>query len=158
MQLPPIEFGKSRQVFTDEEIQTELKNVVKNQSHSGLYLDLRLLFVKYFNENPSKSLLEFTLADLYKELLETPGFNKNKYEKYDVKLCLIEEMKLKISRPKQYERVFGQEESILATNNRGYNPHYSIKRDTFTDQEWVDMLTKDSDQLVDSLYVDNDPF
>ncbi len=161
-QLPPIEFGKSRQVFTDEEISTEIKNDVQGMSHSALYLEIRQILKDYFKDNIGTRKVSFTLADIHKELAHNPTFNKNKFGKWEIKNVLIEEMKLEIGRAGQYIQCFGEEQSILGTTKK-FNPHYTVKIDTFKDAEWKESLRRSNDDIADAIYdvidgADDTPF
>jgi hypothetical protein len=63
-QLPEIDFSKSRMVFTAEEIQSNALYVVKEESKSGLYKELDILFEDFFNNNPELNEFYATPLDI----------------------------------------------------------------------------------------------
>lgn len=51
LQLPKIDFSKSRMVFTKEEIKTDAGEVVKRESKSSLHKEIEIYFEDFFNES-----------------------------------------------------------------------------------------------------------
>jgi len=62
--LPPIEYGRSRMVFTAEEISNDLLESVKKDSRSGLHKELNILIRDWFMENDHIPELYLRLKDI----------------------------------------------------------------------------------------------
>ena len=59
-----VEFGKSRMVFTAEEIANKELDLVKRESYSGLRKELTTLLSEFFNENQDKTSVFAGLKDI----------------------------------------------------------------------------------------------
>ena len=97
LNLPKIDFSKSRMVFTKDEIETESLNSVKEESRSGLYKELELLIEDFFNNNNLKSFEAIPKDIKEKWFLHNHNFSINYIRK-----VLKEEMKLKTTKIKKY--------------------------------------------------------
>jgi mannose/fructose/N-acetylgalactosamine-specific phosphotransferase system component IIB len=62
--MPDIDFSKSRMVFTESEINTDGLVAVKQESMPSLYKDLLIYLDEYFRENAHLEELSFTPTDL----------------------------------------------------------------------------------------------
>lgn len=65
--MEPIEFGRSRMVFTKEEISNDHLNTVKAESRSGLHKELEILIYEWFKDNEHKDELYMRLKDIKEE-------------------------------------------------------------------------------------------
>ena len=63
-EVPDVDFSKSRQVFTPEEINTKELTHVKEESKSALLKELEYNFDEWGLKNQSKESFEFTLGDI----------------------------------------------------------------------------------------------
>jgi hypothetical protein len=62
--VEPIEYGKSRQVFTEEEIGTEALDLVKQESKDWLHKEIDILMDDFMQNNTTLDKLHFTAVDL----------------------------------------------------------------------------------------------
>jgi hypothetical protein len=89
--LPPIDFSKSRMIFTPEELANGALDKVKNESKSWLYKDLFYIFEDYFNNKFIGPVMKATP----KEIKETfYPFNHNVSSSY-IKEVIADEFKFK---------------------------------------------------------------
>ena len=63
-QVPEIDFTRSRQIFTPEEIETDALRTVKKESRTGLHKELVELFEDWMLNNPSCEYLHFVPKDI----------------------------------------------------------------------------------------------
>ncbi len=63
-ELPDVDFSKSRQVFTSEEIDTTALSIVKSESKEGLQKDIEILLDDYCSNNENKECLYFIPIDI----------------------------------------------------------------------------------------------
>lgn len=59
-----IQFGRSRMVFTKEEISNDHLNTVKAESRSGLHKELDILITEWFKEDESRDVLYMRIKDI----------------------------------------------------------------------------------------------
>jgi len=97
-QLPDIDFSLSRMVFTVDEIKSDALKIVKEESKSGLYKELEIIFEDYFNNN-----------ELIEEFQATPLDIKNRFFSKDnsisanyIRKVLKNEFKLTPDKIKRY--------------------------------------------------------
>jgi len=62
--LPPLDFTKSRMLFTDEEIQTKQLFEVKQESKSWLHKELEILIDRFFDQNEDCKEFMATATDI----------------------------------------------------------------------------------------------
>lgn len=83
-----VEYGRSRMVFTYEEIQNEFLEEVKKDSRSGLHKDLELHIREWFIANPTETELYARLKDIKDHWFQ---YNANVTPSY-IKKVLTDEM------------------------------------------------------------------
>lgn len=89
--LPPIDFTKSRMVFTKEEILTENLTNAQDESRSWLYKEIEIFVEDYFQNNENKNELLASPLDIKKK-----WFNHNsKVDINYIRRILKHELKLK---------------------------------------------------------------
>jgi hypothetical protein len=98
LNLSPIDFSKSRMVFTKDEIATDSLNSVKEESRSGLYKELEILIDDHFNNN--HNLNEFTATS--KDIKEKWFIHNNNFSISYIRKVLKDEMKCKILQMQRY--------------------------------------------------------
>lgn len=64
MQMPDLDFSKSRMLFTPEEIMTSALSTVKEESRSQLYKDIEMYLEELFLNSESLEAVEFTASDV----------------------------------------------------------------------------------------------
>lgn len=64
IQLPEIDFTKSRMVFTQDEIKTSHLEIIKEESKSGLRKDIEIMFEDIFNTDPTLKEFYVTAIDV----------------------------------------------------------------------------------------------
>jgi hypothetical protein len=69
-QLPEIDFSNSRMVFTQEEIQTNSLELIKNESRNGLRKELEIYIEDFFNNNDCDT-FEATAKDIKERWFST---------------------------------------------------------------------------------------
>jgi hypothetical protein len=99
MQLPAIDFSKSRMVFTKDEILTESLQVVMEESKAWLRKEIKELFQDYFDNNTGIEFIEVTAKDLKDRWF----VNNNNAQISYIRKVLKEEMKLIPSELKRYK-------------------------------------------------------
>ena len=98
LNLPEIDFSKSRMVFTKDEIATDSLNSVKEESRSGLYKELEILIDDHFNNN--QLLKDFTATP--KDIKERWFLHNNNFSISYIRKVLKDEMKCKILPMQRY--------------------------------------------------------
>ena len=99
IQLPAIDFSKSRMVFTKEEIETESLHIVMEQSKSTLRKEIEMNFDDFFMNNDGIEFIEATAKDI-----KIQWFSLNhKYEMSYIRTVLKEEMKMVHLKNKKYK-------------------------------------------------------
>jgi hypothetical protein len=93
LQLPEIDFTKSRMVFTDTEIGTETLNIIKNESRSGLHKELLMLINDWFVNSTIDSEFRASAIDIKKAFFE----NDNQKSLNYIHKVLDQELKLELS-------------------------------------------------------------
>lgn len=104
LKLPAIDFSKSRMVFTQDEIQTENLEIVKQESKSGLLKELEILIEDYFN-NSTQTKFHATAKDVKERWF----IHNNNFSMAYIRKVLKDEMKLEVL---QNQRYFSFEENI----------------------------------------------
>jgi hypothetical protein len=99
MQLPAIDFSKSRMVFTKDEILTESLQVVMEQSKSTLRKEIEMNFDDFFMNNDAIEFIEATAKDIKMQWFPL----NNKYEMSYIRTVLKEEMKMVCLKNKKYK-------------------------------------------------------
>lgn len=108
IEMPAIDFSKSRMVFTPEEIQTKQLAVLKEESKSGLRKEIEYLLSDFFVNNPSKDIIEATPKDIKTEWFANNNLITNHY----ISKILRTEMKVEGPIMKRYVP-FNQEDAML---------------------------------------------
>lgn len=96
-QLPEIDKSKSRMIFTMDEIKTEQLTDVKEESRSGLFKDLEILFEDLF-ANKSITSFKATPIDIKERFFSKDSRISINY----IRKVLKEEMKLKVEKNQKY--------------------------------------------------------
>lgn len=99
MQLPAIDFSKSRMVFTKDEIQTESLHAVMEQSKSTLRKEIEMNFDDFFMNNDAIEFIEATAKDIKMQWFPL----NHKYEMSYIRTVLKEEMKMVCLKNKKYK-------------------------------------------------------
>lgn len=110
-ELPPIDFSKSRMIFTSDEIKTEQLEVLKEESKSGLHKDLDYLFEDFFMNNPKINEFKATPLDIKVRFFP----NNNQISLHYLSKVLRSEMKLTSKMCRYYP--FSDEELMQKTGN-----------------------------------------
>lgn len=95
--LPEIDFSKSRMVFTEDEIQTNALENVKKESKSGLCKEIEYLLEHFFH-NSNINEFEATAGDIKNKWFQ----NNNNFQISYIRKVLKEEMKLEPQKVKKY--------------------------------------------------------
>ena len=95
--MAPIDYTRSRMVFTEQEIETDSLKDIKNESKSGLHKELELMIDDFFNNNTAKEFLA-TAKDIKEHWFPT---DKNISRSYILKV-ITQEMKLKTEKNQRY--------------------------------------------------------
>lgn len=123
LQLPPIDFQRSRMVFTQEEIGTEALKKVKGESKSWLRKEIELEVQNYFDTHEDRKVLMASAQDIKREWFS----NNNQVLKSYIIKTLKTEMKMLVSESLRYPTPF-QENEHISTKGRYYtfeNPNYT---------------------------------
>jgi hypothetical protein len=96
--LPPIDFSVSRTGFTVEEMNNASLRAVKEESQSGLYKELILLFQESFNEKPTTPAMYAAPVDIKKRWFS----NNNNVGAHYISNVLKNEFKLKPAPNQRY--------------------------------------------------------
>jgi hypothetical protein len=99
IQLPAIDFSKSRMVFTKEEIETESLHIVMEQSKSTLRKEIEMNFDDFFMNNDGIEFIEATAKDIKMQWFAL----NHKYEMSYIRTVLKEEMKMVCLKNKKYK-------------------------------------------------------
>jgi len=135
-QLPDIDFSKSRQVFTSEEIETSALAVVKRESKDGLQKDIEIIFDDYCSNNEDEEFLHFIPIDI-----------KNTFFKNDSRISVnyvtkILKDKMKLEREEvrgRYTPTFDDSKvSKMGQYFTFKNPYYNTENNTNLKQEDYD--------------------
>jgi len=108
--LPEIDFSKSRMVFTEDEIQTNALDNVKKESKTGLTKDL-LYYIEDLFMNNNITEFEATPIDIKKRWF----LNDSKVTINYIRKILKDELKINPSEPKKYNPFAGID--IVGTKN-----------------------------------------
>jgi hypothetical protein len=98
LQLPSIDFSKSRMVFTQEEIATESLEAVKKDSRSTIHKDLDILIEDYFNNHEHIDHFEATAKDIKEKWFP----HNNQYSISYIRKVIKDEMKFEPQPLKRY--------------------------------------------------------
>lgn len=122
-QLPEPDFSRSRMVFTQEEISTQILNQTKRNSRSGAYKDIVIHLETEMQENADKDYIYFRHEGLHKKY-----FGRNhRYSVSYIQEVLKDEMKLEMNH-RTRERLIGDEgaprgqKRAFRVKNKFYNP------------------------------------
>ncbi len=124
--LPTPDFSKSRMVFTQEEINTNILEKTKENSRSSVHKVILERLDLYGEDNPEVEFLEFRYDDIYERFFER---NSNVDLTY-VKSVIQNEMKLRMDSSTRNELLW-ETGSRKRTKVRCYkipNPHYNIEK------------------------------
>ena len=89
-QLDEVDYTKSRQVFTTQEIATDALSIVKQESKPEAQKEIEMLLEEYCENNPDKELLLFTASDIK----DTWFAKDNRYGRSYIRQIFIKNMKL----------------------------------------------------------------
>lgn len=103
-QLPDVDFSKSRMVFTQEQINTNILEKTKINSRSGAHKDILIRLEQEMQEHPSKEFIYFRHEDLHKKYFE----KVSNYSVSYIRDVIKNEMKLKMD-TRTTEPLIGEE-------------------------------------------------
>jgi len=127
--LPEIDYTKSRQVFTPEEIDTGALQIVKNESKPELQKEIEILIDDHFTNNPSVEFIEFTGGDIKEAWFS----NDHRYSRAYIIKVLKNNMKLPCSEPKRYNPFYKLHESKTGRVYCIKNPDFKQINDEYED-------------------------
>jgi hypothetical protein len=134
-QLPAPDFSRSRMVFTQDEIQTDSLEIVKEESKSGLYKDLELYIERYFYQNETIEEFFATPIDIKEEFF----IHNNQISANYIRKVLKEEFKMKPNDVMNYSKFAKSQAND--SNGRAYKfkrsdfiTHYKPKNNVVTEQ------------------------
>lgn len=93
-----VEFGRSRMVFTADEINNKDLETVKKESHSMLYKEIQTHCIEFFEQNPSKTEFLASLTDLKTQWFEKDSRIGMNY----IKKVLNDEFKIFVEKNTRY--------------------------------------------------------
>lgn len=95
--LPCPDFSRSRMVFTNEEINTDSLQIIKDESKSGVRKELEILISDFF-DNTDKDSFEATLIDIKNKWF----LHNNQVSCHYIKTILNDQMKIMPQKMKKY--------------------------------------------------------
>ena len=135
--LPEIDFSRSRMVFTQDEIKTQSLEIIKDESKSQLRKEIEYHLEDFFNNNTCQS-FEATAGDI-----KLKWFDKNNQVSISyIRKVLKEEMKIQVQKMKKYNAF--EDYNILAKSGTPF-VFYSSNTQSIVNQEV-------------SIFEDADPF
>jgi hypothetical protein len=99
IQLPAINFSKSRMVFTKDEIQTESLHAVMEESKSTLRKEIEMNFEDFFMNNDGIEFIEVTARDVKEKWFNT----NNQITMSYIRKVINDEMKIECLKTKKYK-------------------------------------------------------
>jgi hypothetical protein len=99
IQLPAIDFSKSRMVFTKDEILTESLHVVMEESKSTLRKEIEMNFEDFFMNNDGIEFIEVTARDVKEKWFNT----NNQITMSYIRKVINDEMKILCLKNKKYK-------------------------------------------------------
>jgi len=141
-QLEDVDFSKSRQVFTAEEIGTSALEVVKSESKPELQKEIELLIEEYCANNVGEDVLRFTSTDI-----KDKWFNhNNNYSRNYISRILRDHMKLqKSDKVKRFTPTFDDASITKVGEYYTYtNPYSDQKKPS---QETLDIDVNDAESV-----------
>jgi hypothetical protein len=99
--LPAIDFTKSRMIFTEEEIRTDTLDKVVAESRSTLYKELFGIFEDYFNNNENIKIIEMASIDIKMHWFQ----NNNQISASYISKVLKDEFKFIPTKLKRYKPI-----------------------------------------------------
>lgn len=133
-QLSPIDFTKSRQVFTSEEIDTGALKTVKHESRPELQKEIEILITEFFENNQNKQFIEFSASDIKDAWFS----NNNNYSRAYIIKVLKVHMKLNVSDISKRYAPFHLNEDFPSKTGKIYtieNPNYSGQKSLIEDND-----------------------
>ena len=130
--LPVPDFSRSRMVFTQDEINTNVLTKTKENSRSGAEKDIDIYLEKEMMEHPEKEYIYFRHEDLYEKYFS----RGSSYQVSYIKEVLRDEMKLKMEHRTTEPLINEQYKS--GTQRRAYrvpNKYYGIEDEPDTQDE-----------------------
>ena len=103
-QLPEVDYSKSRMVFTQEQIQTNILEMTKLNSRTGAHKDILIRLSQEMREHPHKEFIHFRHEDLHAKYFE----KKSNYAVSYIRDVLRNEMHLKMDN-RTTEPLIGEE-------------------------------------------------
>lgn len=79
--MEDIEYGKSRMVFTRDELENDLLKEVKKESRSGLQKEIEILVEEWFENNPTHDVLYARLSDIKQRWFEHKNWTRHYIKK-----------------------------------------------------------------------------
>jgi len=99
IQLPAIDFSKSRMVFTKDEIETESLHIVMEESKSTLRKEIEMNFEDFFMNNDGIEFIEVTARDVKEKWFNT----NNQITMSYIRKVINDEMKILCLKTKKYK-------------------------------------------------------
>src|SRR5690606_9839754 len=122
-QLPEIDFSRSRMVFTQEEIATNILERTKMNSRSGAHKDILIRLEQEMMENIHKKYIYFRHEDLHKKYFER-GSN---YSVSYINDVLRNEMKFVMENRTRETLIGESERTVQVRAYRIENEYYELK-------------------------------
>lgn len=135
-QLPEVDFSKSRMVFTQKEINTNILERTKLNSRTGAHKDVLIRLEQEMQANPHKEFIYFRHEDLHAKYFE----KKSNYSISYIRDVIKNELKLKMDH-RTIEPLIG--EDYRTTQVRCFmvkNDYYEASSESIVDEEgeWFD--------------------
>lgn len=119
--LPPVDFSRSRMVFTAQELENESLALVKQESRSGLRKELEILVAEHFLQNSTLESFHATATDIKREWFE----HDSKISRAYIRKVLRDEVRMQTSEHMRYQP-FGYTDA----NSKVGTP-YAFQREAF---------------------------
>jgi hypothetical protein len=97
--MEDIQYGKSRMIFTKDQLRNELLDEVKKESRSWLHKDIEIHVESWFDEHPEHDVLYARILDIKRHWFE---HNNNATPHY-IQKVLTEELKMESCRNGRYQ-------------------------------------------------------
>lgn len=135
LDLPKIDFSKSRMVMTDKEIETASLSIIKSESRSGLHKELEIIINEWFCNSTTDDEFRATATDLKKEFFE---YDNQKSFNYIHKV-LDQEMKIPLE-----EKVI-RYNHFKSSDSKVGRP-FTFKRSDFVNEN-IEIVNEDIDEV-----------
>ena len=132
-QLPPVDFTKSRMVFTQEEINTNILEKTKENSRTGAHKDILIRLEQEMKEHTYKEYIYFRHEDFHKKYFE----QKSNYSISYIKDVLKNELKLTMDFRTKEPLISEEFRTAQTRCFRVINKYYEEPKGSITDENGV---------------------